>query len=146
LRRCPRATQNAESELSLHTQENVFRDWLEKYGRAWKSCDAHAAATLFADDGSYQVTPFAPPMRGQEAILEYWHGVCETERNIQFGFEILAVTGETGVARWWVSFLIVPQQLDTKLDGVLVITLDRTGRCSSFREWWHKEQRERAGK
>jgi hypothetical protein len=124
-------------------QETVFRDWLEKYGRAWESRDPHAAAALFADDGSYHLTPFTRPMRGQEAILEYWRGVCETERDIQFGFEILAVASEMGVARWWASFLIVPQQLATKLDGVFVITLDRTELCTSFREWWHKEQRER---
>ena len=82
-------------------------------------------------------------MLGREAILEYWSGVCKTERDIKFGFEILAVTAEIGVARWWASFMLVPSRLNTKLDGVFVITLDSGERCSSLREWWHEEQRDR---
>jgi len=124
-------------------QESALKTWLEAYGRAWMSRDAHAAASLYTSDGTYQVTPFTPPICGHEAILKYWTGVCETERDIQFGYEILTTTAEIGVARWWASFFIIPQQLDTKLDGVFVITLDNSGRCTSLREWWHKDQRER---
>jgi hypothetical protein len=51
------------------------------------------------------------------------------------------VTAEMGIARWWASFVIVPQDLQTKLDGIFVIELDAAGRCRSLREWWHKEQR-----
>jgi hypothetical protein len=43
---------------------------------------------------------------------------------------------QTGIARWWASFLIVPQGLQTKLDGIFVITLDDDGRCKALREWW----------
>lgn len=100
----------------------------------------HAAADLFAEDGTYQVTPFAEPMRGRLAIFDYWSHVAETERDIQFGCEVLAVTQETSIARWWASFLIVPQALQTKLDGIFLISLDADGRCRSLREWWHKKQ------
>src|SRR6516165_8850060 len=81
------------------------------------------------------------PMRGRSAIFDYWAHVTETERNIQFGHEILAVTEESGIARWWATFLIVPQGLQTKLDGIFVINLDGDGRCTALREWWHKEQK-----
>jgi hypothetical protein len=67
--------------------------------------------------------------------------VARTEQDIQFGYEVLAVTQEAGIARWWASFLIVPQGLQTKLDGVFLITLDADGRCRSLKEWWHKEQK-----
>lgn len=79
-------------------------------------------------------------MRGRAAIFEYWSQVAETERDIQFGYEVLAVTQGTGIARWWASFVIVPQELQTKLDGIFLITLDGEGRCRSLREWWHKDQ------
>jgi hypothetical protein len=90
---------------------------------------------------TYQVTPFLEPMRGCAAIFNYWSHVAETQREIQFGYEILAVTQEAGIARWWASFLIVPQRLETKLDGIFLIVLDADGRCKSLREWWHKEQK-----
>jgi hypothetical protein len=118
----------------------AFDDWLHSYGRAWESRNAQAAADLYAEDGTYQVTPFLEPMRGKPAIFEYWTHVAQTQQNIQFGYEILAVTPEHGIARWWASFVIVPPSLNTKLDGIFLISLDETGRCHSLREWWHKQQ------
>ena len=117
-----------------------FASWLEAYGRAWRERNPQAAADLYAEDGTYQVTPFVEPMRGRPAIYEYWVHVAETERNIQFGYEILAVSQEAGIARWWASFLIVPQGLQTRLDGIFLISLREDGRCQSLREWWHKDQ------
>ena len=123
------------------TQE-AFAAWLEKYGRAWEARDAEAAAALYAENGTYQVTPFVEPTRGRAAILEYWNYVAQTEENIRFGYEILALTPQHGIARWWASFLIIPQRLKTKLDGIFVVALDDSGKCVRFREWWHKHQTE----
>jgi len=64
---------------------NAFASWLDAYGRVWTSRDPQAAADLFAEHGTYQVTPFLEPMRGRQAILEYWTNVADTEQNIQFG-------------------------------------------------------------
>ena len=113
---------------------------MEKYGRAWEALDAEAAADLYAENGTYQVTPFVEPMQGRAAIFEYWTHVTQTQENIQFGYEILAVTPDQGIVRWWASFLIVPQQLKTKLDGIFVIALNDRGECLSLQEWWHKQQ------
>lgn len=122
-------------------KSETFESWLEAYGRAWVARDPQAAAELFAADGTYQLTPFVEPIRGRSAIFDYWVHVAETERDIQFGHEILAVTAEAGIAQWWASFLIVPQGLQTKLDGIFVITLDDDGHCKALREWWHKQQK-----
>jgi uncharacterized protein (TIGR02246 family) len=117
-----------------------FKRWLDSYGRAWTDRDPQAAAALYTDDASYQVTPFTAPISGREAIHGYWDGVAKTEETIQFGYEIVAVTSELGVARWWASFVRVPPGLATKLDGIFLITLDSSGLCQSLREWWHKQQ------
>jgi len=128
------------SQRGAGMESETFQSWLEAYGRAWTERDAQAAADLFAQDGTYQVTPFGEPMRGRSAIFDYWVRVTETEQDVQFGYEILALTRDVGIARWWASFLIVPQGLHTKLDGIFLITLDRDGRCQALREWWHKQQ------
>jgi len=120
--------------------KEAFAAWLESCGRAWVARDAKAAAELYAEDGTYQVTPFVEPMQGRAAIFEYWAKVAQTEENIQFGYEVLAATPEHGIARWWASFVIVPQGLNTKLDGIFVIALDDEGKCTRLREWWHKQQ------
>ena len=119
---------------------SAFASWLDAYGRAWTSRDPQAAADLFTEGGAYQVTPFVEPMRGRQAILDYWTHVTQTEKEVQFGYEILSVTLEQGIARWWASFVIVPPGLQTKLDGIFLISLDENGRCHSLREWWHKQQ------
>jgi len=118
----------------------AFDDWLDSYGQAWERRNPQAAADLFAEDGTYQVTPFLEPMRGKQAILEYWTNVAQTQQDIHFGYEILAVTPEHGIARWWASFVLVPPGLQTKLDGIFLISLDENSRCHSLREWWHKQQ------
>jgi SnoaL-like domain len=118
----------------------AFKSWLEAYGKAWESRDAEAAAALYTENGTYRVTPFVEPMRGRKAIFEYWSNVARTEENVQFGYEILVASRELNIARWSASFVIVPQGLKTKLDGIFVISLDEQGRCTSLREWWHKQQ------
>ncbi len=117
-----------------------FASWLEAYGRAWESRDPQAAATLFAEDATYQVMPFLEPMSGRPAILDYWSDAARTEEDIHFGFEILSVTQKRGIARWWSSFVRVPPGAATKLDGIFLITLDSASLCTSLREWWHKQQ------
>src|SRR3989440_11695698 len=117
-----------------------FNHWLAAYGSVWTSRDAEAAASLYAENSTYQVTPFDERLRGRAAIYEYWTGVAKTEEEIQFDYEILAVTAEHGIARWRASFVRVPPGLQTKLDGIFLIVLNSAGRCLSLREWWHKQQ------
>jgi len=100
--------------------------------------DPAAATALYAENATYQVTPFDEPFRGRDAIYEYWDGVAKTQERIQFDFEILAVAAQQGIARWWASFVRVPPGGETKLDGVFLIALNSDGRCQSLREWWHK--------
>ncbi len=118
----------------------TFNNWLASYGSAWTRRDPEAAASLYADDATYQVTPFDEPLLGRAAIYENWAGVANTEEKIQFDYEILAITAEHGIARWRASFVRVPPGLETKLDGIFLISLDSGGRCQSLREWRHKRQ------
>lgn len=124
----------------MSDDRGAFKSWLDAYGKAWESRDAEAAAALYTENGTYRVTPFVEPMRGRKAIFEYWSNVARTEENVQFGYEILVASRELNIARWSASFVIVPQGLKTKLDGIFVISLDEQRRCTSLREWWHKQQ------
>jgi hypothetical protein len=117
-----------------------FKVWLDAYARAWISCDAEAAAELYAAEATYQETPFVQPMRGREEILAYWQHVCRSQQGVKFGYEILASTAEIGIAHWWGSFTRVADKTRVSLDGIFVITLDAGGRCTSLREWWQKKQ------
>ncbi len=57
----------------------TFSRWLNAYGEAWASRNPQAAAELFTEDGSYQVTPFVEPHCGRQAIFDYWVQVTRTD-------------------------------------------------------------------
>jgi hypothetical protein len=119
----------------------AFKSWLDTYGQSWENRNPEAAAALFTENGTYQVTPFLEPICGRKAIFEYWSEVARTEENIRFGYEILVANPELNIARWSASFVIVPQGLQTQLNGIFLISLDEEGLCKSLQEWWHKQQK-----
>jgi hypothetical protein len=114
--------------------------WLEAYGKAWESQDPDAAAAIFAPVATYQETPFDEPMRGREAIRQYWTTGSEYQRDVSFGYEILTV--DPAIAHWWVSYLAVKRDDEpTKVDGIFLLEFDEEGLCTSLREWWHAHPR-----
>src|SRR5689334_1601674 len=119
--------------------EQNFRNWLDRYQRAWETRDFAIAETLFTADATYQETPFSEPFRGYEAIIQYGLSVNPRQVNIQFHYEILAVNNETGlgIAHWGVSFIQTPEMAKVTLDGIFVVRLNADGVCTEFREWWH---------
>lgn len=116
----------------------AFRSWVEAYGRSWETRDADAFAALFAADATYHEVPFGEPMRGRAAIRDYAAEAGRTQEGIGFEYELLAVAGNKGISRWRAAFTRVPARTRVQLDGILVAAFDSAGRCSEFREWWHR--------
>jgi ketosteroid isomerase-like protein len=121
--------------------ENQFRNWLDEYGRAWQSGDAKAVMTLFAPGASYYETPFDQPLVGLDAIHDYWKaGAGQSQTDVVFGYEVLSVAAEWGLAHWTAAFVRVPSGAAVRLDGVLAARFDAGARCTEFREWWHRQE------
>jgi len=112
----------------------VFDRWLDAYGRAWETKDPEAAADLFVEDATYYETPFDEPMRGRAEVVEYWSGVPRSQD------EILTASAGEGIAHWDANFVRLPTGTPVEIDGVLLAKLDADGRCTEFREWWHKQE------
>jgi hypothetical protein len=117
-----------------------FRSWLDAYGRAWEARDPEALAALYAEDATYQEDPFDEPMRGRPTIQAYASEAGRTQEQISFRYDILAITQDVGISRWWASFTRVPSKVRVKLDGVFVVTFDAHNLCTEFREWWHRRE------
>jgi len=119
-----------------------LRAWLDSYGTAWEDRDPEAVIRLFAEDATYQETPFSLPMRGREAIRQYWsRAVLAYQEQARFGYEILAVAETTAIAHWWASFVRISSKTPVSLDGIFLLTFDAAGLCRELREWWvRKEQ------
>ena len=116
-----------------------LEEWLGRYGQAWEGRDPTAAAALFEETAEYFETPFEPPFRGRDEIRRYWRGATDSQRDISFSHEVLAVTASTGVARWRAEFGRIPTGQRVRLDGVFVLTFNEAGLCSCLREGWHSD-------
>ena len=121
----------------LALSESQLRDWLDAYGRAWESQDPDAAAPLFTEDTEYFETPFVEPARGRKGVHAYWTATTGNHEGVKFTYEIKAVTGNIGIARWSSRFTRVSTGAAVHLDGVFVLEFGEDGLCSRLREWWH---------
>lgn len=121
------------------TRESL-ESWLRAYGKAWEHRNAQAAADLFSEDVLYSVLPFTLPINGRHELLKYWTHVTSSQDEIRFDFEIIAAGPTEGVAHWRASFLRPIEKKRLELDGICVLVLNCEGRCTHFREWWHKRE------
>jgi len=119
-----------------------FKMWLDAYGQAWESQDPQAAAKIFAADATYQETPFDEPVRGREAIFQYWLEETYEQAQVKFSYEILAVSENRGIARWQASFIRIPSKIEVKFDGIFVVYLNAENLCTVFEEWWNREEKQ----
>jgi len=116
----------------------TFENWLDAYKRAWEDRDPEAASDLFTADANYFETPFEAPVRGREGIRDYWSDATRYQEGIEFSYEVLATTENFGIAHWHTEFTRLTSNFTVELDGVFLVELDADGKCTEFREWWHK--------
>ncbi len=110
-----------------------FEDWIDGYERAWRTPGTDLLGELFADDATYSTAPFEAPFRGLEAIREMWEREREgPDEPFTMTKEIVAVDGDTGVARLEVSY---SDPTPHTYRDVWVVRFDYQGRCMSFEEW-----------
>ncbi|HEY8521117.1 MAG TPA: nuclear transport factor 2 family protein [Gammaproteobacteria bacterium] len=118
------------------TAADVTR-WLARYEAAWEGRDPDAAAALFTPDALYHETPYAEPFRGPDGVRDYWARVTADQRDVDFSFEVVAVAGRTGVARWHAAFELASSGAPVELDGVFLLEFASNDRVRVLREWWH---------
>lgn len=115
-----------------------FSAWLDAYGAAWKAGNSQATIELFSDDAAYYENPFEDPMTGLDAIRRYSERAGESQEDVSFRYEAMAVVEGKGLAHWQATFVRIPSGNHVALDGFLMAEFDDAGKCSVFREWWHR--------
>lgn len=118
-----------------------FKQWLNEYGQAWQDRSAEAVTRLFTPWALYYWTPFDQPKRGHEGIARAWQEATSRQERVKFRYEILAITGNRGLARWWCNMVKTPDRKHVNLEGIFMVTLNPDNLCEEFREWWHSHER-----
>ena len=79
----------------------------------------------------------AAPIIGRPASYEYWAKGAGALRYKQATYEILAIQGKRGIARWQSRFTSDETGTRHALACVFVVDFEKMNSCSRFREWWH---------
>ena len=88
---------------------------------------------------NYYETPFSEPMIGKDAIYDYWDNGARTLKDKESGYEVLAIQGNLGIARWQARFTHINSGKRIALDCIFLIEFDENLKCRLFREWWHSQ-------
>jgi SnoaL-like domain len=105
--------------------------WIEAYERAWRTAGAEMLAELFVEEASYRMSPYEEPVRGLEAIGELWERErAGPDEGFELGFELIAVDGDTAVAR-----IAVAYEHGSEYRDLWIVRFTADGRCSEFEEW-----------
>jgi hypothetical protein len=106
--------------------------WLTRYEEAWRAPGTAMLAELFAANATYSAGPYEELHRGHDAIGRLWEAErAGPDEEFTMRSEIVAVEGDTGVARVHVVYADPPQEYR----DLWIVRIDADGRCVSFEEW-----------
>jgi hypothetical protein len=115
-------------------------DWIERYERAWRTPGTDVLGDLFAEDATYSTGPYENPHRGLPAIARMWEAErIGPDEEFEMSAEVVAVEGDTGVARIEVQY---GAPKDKAYRDLWIVRLEESGLCSHFEEWpfWPPDQ------
>lgn len=108
-------------------------DWVEGYIRAWASDDPVDIRALFTADAEYAGRPYREPIRGIEAIEDYWISEEEPSEPV-FEWELVAESDGVGVVKATTDYPGAQ-----KYWNLWIIRFADDGRATRFEEWWMTE-------
>lgn len=113
------------------------RQLIDTLGKGWEKLRVDIIATVYADDAVFVETPFTTPIRGIEAIRQYWADVPYHQSEVTFS------TGEIYVAGPWFSteFKCVYRRRRTGelVDARGAIFCESNGaKITEMRMYWHR--------
>lgn len=107
------------------------RAWLAGVADALERGDAETLAQAFAIESTWQPGPFLAPERGRRAIVAALLARAGQAPGLAIRAEVLGAGATYAVAHWRLTWGgAAPDE-----DGVLLVALDVTGRCTALREW-----------
>lgn len=114
-----------------------FTDWLTRFCRGWEEGDTELLVAIFTHHATFWETPFGPPEAGAGAMREGWDELYQYQEERRMDAEILAIVGQTGIARWRASYRKPADGVLRELDGIIVTRFASDGRCCELIEWRH---------
>jgi SnoaL-like domain len=109
-----------------------YEAWVARYVGAWRSNDPDDIGGLFSDDATYSTTAFAEPWQGRDEIVAEWLARKDEPADWTFRYEVMGAIGDIGLVRGVTDY---PKD-EEEYHNLWEISLDSSGRCTRFLEWW----------
>lgn len=126
------------SEPQAVEPKKHYADLIERFGKAWEAGDKDAILAVFTDDPAFVPDPMDQPLRGRDALAEYWRDIPRAQAEISFR------SGEIFVAGPWfsVEFRCTFRRRRTgewmDVRGALFCETE-DGKVSEMRMYWHRD-------
>jgi uncharacterized protein (TIGR02246 family) len=104
--------------------------WVGDYERAWRAEDPQAVASLFTEDAAYARSPYDDPLRGHDAIRDFW--LADAGQTFTMSAEPVAVDGLAAVVRVEVHYGEPDPQ---EYRDLWILRFADDGRVEDFAEW-----------
>lgn len=105
------------------------------------SLDSNMILEIFAEDATYQETPFKKPFKGHSEIKKYWEEIVRVkERDVKFYVENLYVDGDIGIAEWYTIFIRTDNGNKEELKGVIIAEVSEE-KITRLWEYWVKQEK-----
>ena len=120
--------------------QREFIEIMRQYGKAWENLDSDGIVRIFAEDATYQETPFKEPYKGHEEIKRYWENTVKAkEKDVQFTLGSVFLQNNVGAAEWRASFVRRDNGNPEELRGIILAEI-QNGKIKKLWEYWHKEE------
>ncbi len=121
--------------------EDGFRNWVERYERAWRTPGTAELGELFADDATYRHSPYAEPLTSLTEIARDWEEQRDgPDEAFTMSTEVLAVNpthpdGPLGIAHVTVRYGDDESAGGREYRDLWLVRFDDAGRAVAFEEW-----------
>jgi hypothetical protein len=122
---------NGDEKSPVVMDRDSFGEWIALYERAWRTKGGALLEQLFAPDATYRTAPYENPFRGFDAIVDLWEPRSGPDELFEMSHEIIAVEGDTGVAR----VKVVYSEPVHEYTDIWIVRFDEHGLCVAFEEW-----------
>jgi ketosteroid isomerase-like protein len=114
--------------------DDVVRNWMERYRRAWESNDPGDIRALFTDDAVYRGRPGDDAWTGHDEIVAGWLEDSDEPGSTTFEWSPLIAHDGVAVVRCVTRYPDGPKH--GVYDNLWVVRFAPDGRAQEFTDWW----------
>ena len=103
----------------------------------WRTRKPDRIRELMSGKFKYYEDPFSDPITDISELISTWREI-ETQDLRVLEIKPLFSADRAGAAMWECT-VGLPDGTRMNMKGVYLVELDRSGRCSLFRQWWNED-------